>query len=515
MLRPARATLGPLPGIVALERSYRNSTPELLDEAGVIARRTIEIGERDADMGAMLARNLLWHVNEQAGDGAATAGVVLQEVFDRGLAYIAAGGNPMELRRHLLAGAQLVADELTRLASPIRGQQQLTQLANTVCHDAELAGFLGQMLDIIGEHGQLEIRAGRGRVLEQEYVEGMYWSGKPFSRDMLVTKPQLRVDLADVAILISDLEISAPEQLGPVLDAALAGGAKSLLVIARSAAASVVGLLISKNVRDRIVVVGSETPYIGASASAALDDMAILTGGRAILKAAGDTLQGVRPEDLGHARRCWADQNYFGILGARGDPRVLRRHVAALRAAFSASVDPDARRQLRQRIGKLLGGSATLWTGGITETEIEARKALAERTSEAVRGALSEGTVPGGGAALLDCRHVLRSRAETCLDADEKAAFRILGAALEAPMRTIVANAGYDAPQVLAAVDAAGPGCGFDVCTGQAVEMRVAGIVDSLTVTRTAFVSAVSAGALALTTDVLVHRSKPTQSTKP
>jgi chaperonin GroEL len=243
--------------------------------------------------------------------------------------------------------------------------------------------------------------------------------------------------------------------------------------------------------------------------------MAILTGGRPLIGAAGQTLKSCRLEDLGRARRVWADPNNFGIIGGKGNPRQLRRHIAGLRAAFARTRDQDARRELQQRIGKLLGGSATLWTGGVTEPEIRARQELAQRTADALRGAVLEGVLPGGGVSLLACRPALQQKLEQSSSLDEQTAYAILIKAVEQPIRTIVANAGYDAGEVLAQIKLTGAEYGFDTISGQIVNPVSVGILDVATVLRQAVQCAITSAALALTVEVLVHgnRSAATAAT--
>ena len=250
---------------------------------------------------------------------------------------------------------------------------------------------------------------------------------------------------------------------------------------------------------------------------ATLDDLAALTGGQPYSKTAGQSLASVKIEELGHARRAWADRYNFGIIGGKGDPRALREHIARLRAQHEKMDDLNEQRKLQQRIGKLMGGSATLFIGGLAEVEIERRKAVAERTAEALRGAIRAGVVPGGGVAYLDCRAVLREKlAQTPADqTDERTAYRILIKALEAPARAIIQNAGYNPDEMLAEIRLAGPGHGFDVRAEQVVNMAQAGIFDAAHTLQAALYSAVSSAALALTVDVLVHHKKPQQSTEP
>jgi chaperonin GroEL len=394
----------------------------------------------------------------------------------------------------------------------LSGQEQLAQIAESICYDPALAKLMGEIFDIIGEYGRLEIRAGRGRELEREYVEGMYWERGLASREMITDHTRVRTEFENAAILISDLDIEQPQQLFPALELALRAKIGALLIVANKLSDNAIGFLLANKKPEQFQVVAVQTPgYSKEEQAAALEDLAILTGGRPFIKVAGDTFEAIKVEHFGRARRVWADPRNFGIIGGKGDPRALRQHIATLRAAYSGSEDTVLQGKLLGRIGKLLGGSATLWIGGATELEINARLELAERTAAAMRGAMMEGVVPGGGLALLSCRQALQQQLEKAADTDERAAYRILLTALEAPLRTLVSNAGYDSSEVLAQINLAGPGYGFDVVSGQVVDMIRAGIWDAAVVQKSAAYAAIASGALALTIDVLVHRNGQAQ----
>jgi len=514
MVDVVRPTLGPLPRIVAIAKVVSSGMPELLDDGGIIARRIIQIPNRDEDMGAMFVRHMLWRLHEKIGDGAATAAVIFQSIYNQGLRYLVSGGNAMRLRHYLEAGLRVALDELAGMAIPVEDREKLTQIAESICYDAPLAKMLGEIFDILGEHGRLEVRSGRSRELEREYVEGMYWQAGIYSPAMITDRSRLRTDLENAAILISDLEIEDPRHLVPVLDKVVKAKIRTLMIVTTKLSDSVVNLVVALS-RDpaQFQAVAVKAPGLAlGDRVAALDDLAVLTGGRPFVKAAGYTLRQVTLEDLGHARRVWADRNNFGIVGGQADPRALRQHIANLRAAFARSDDPETRKKLRERIGKLMGGSATLWIGGTSELDINARKELAERTSDAVRGAIMDGILPGGGVALLACRPALRQMLDQSTDPDQRAACRILIEALEQPTRTIITNAGYDASEVMGEIKHAGPGCGFDVRSAQVVDVAQAGIFDAASVVREAVYSAVASAALALTVDVLVHHKKPKEA---
>jgi chaperonin GroEL len=512
-----RPTLGPLPHIVAIEKVIeRNQLPELLDSGGTIARRVIQIPNRLEDVGFMFLRQALWRQQEREGDGTATTAVLFQAVFDAGRHYLVAGGNAMGLRRHLENGLRLITTELERQTTQLYGKQKLTGLALTICHDDEMAKMMGEIFDIIGAYGQLDVRKGSGRELVREYIEGMFWECGLYSREMANDEHGLRANLENAAILISNLEIESPEQLIPLLEMAVKNEIKQLLMISQTLSDRAMGLLLAKPNRERIFVVAVKIPGISLDVQYdAMTDLAILTGGRALSNATGATLENVRLEDLGRARRVWADKEFFGIIGGRGDARLIRQHIAGLRQRFRNVKDTDEGKRLLERIGKLLGGSATLSIGGHSPISIEARMELAKRTAVTMRGAMRDGVVPGGGIALLACRKALHPFLKNAKDTDELAAYSILLQALEVPFRTIVSNAGIVPGSILADAEHRGPGYGYDAVTRQVVDMQKAGLYDAVSVVKGAVHTAIASAALALTTEVIVNRRNPPEMLNP
>jgi len=427
-------------------------------------------------MGAMLVRHLLCHLHEQFGDGTATAAVLLQSVHNQGVHYLASGGNAMRLRHYLEEGVQVILDELTSMTLHVEGRGQLAQIAQSICYDPPLAKMLGEIFDIIGEYGQLEIETIRGRELKREYTDGMFWaSAGLFSREMMTDHTRKLAEMENVAILISDLEIEDPRQLLPVMTMAAEAEIRSLLIVSNKLSTSAISLLVTNRDPEKF----------------------------------RETLENVKVQDLGRARRVWADRSRFGIVGGEGDPHALRRHMMSLRTLFGQTQDPEVRRKLQQRIGKLMGGVATLQVGGGSQMEIETRKELAEQAAGALRGAIREGVLPGGGVALLDCRGVLEGLRDQSTDPDERAAYHIMTRVMEIPARAICGNAGYDDSEVLAQIKLAGPGYGFDVVSGQVANLAQEGIFDVATVQKAAVNGAVTTAAMALTIDVLVHHKEP------
>jgi len=502
-----RPTLGPSARVVVVERILDDRMPEILDNGAMIAERIIQLPRRNEDAGAMLIREVVRRVGEQVGDGTATTAVIFQHVFNEGVRYLAAGGDGVGLRKHLEVGAEQVINELSEYAKPVSGRKDLAHLTETLCHDPHMAELLGEIFETIGEHGRLEIRAGRTRNTTREYVDGMYWEEGIVSQSMLTDMERLKTEFTDASILISDLDIRSPKQLIPVVELALNNKITALLLIVGSISDGVIAFLAANSHPEKLAMAVVKTPgWVKQEQADSMADLAIVTGGRPFVEAAGETFAPITAEDLGQARRVWVDLRNFGIVGGRGDSRLLRRHIASLESAYQCSDNLVRREKLRARFGKLLGGSATLWIGATTELQIEEKVEVAKRTASAVRGAIGQGVVPGGGAALLACRATLAETAAGTDDPDERAAYRILSEAVAQPFRTIVANAGYDVGEALAQVTERGKGFGFDVRLGETVDMAAARIVDAAAVQKIAAHSAITSAALALSIEVLVHR---------
>jgi chaperonin GroEL len=506
-----RPTLGPYSRLVAIESTIRrDKSPELLDSGGLIARRIIQLQDRDADMGAMLLRQMLWQLHEDVGDGTASAATIFQVLMKQGVRYIAAGGNAMRLRACLEAGAQLITDELERMTVPISGVEKLTQLAQTLTFDPDLAGVLGEIFDRIGRYGQLDIRPGRGNELEREYYAGMFWEGGPLSRISPGDSPRARQQLDHAGILISDLEIEEPFEMLALLALAVSADIHSVLLVANKISDRALSVLQLSPNREKVRVLPVKTPGRSSEVQwAALEDLSFVTGGQPILKAMGTSLRSVRLEQLGWAQQAWATQDHFGVVTGKGDPGRLEEHLACLRKAFASADDRARQELLRERIGKLSGMAATLWVGDVTTLQMERRKKLAERAARTLRLAMLNGVLPGGGVAYWDCCPVLQSRLEGAPDLEAHAAYRILIDALQAPMRALLTNAGVDSSQVIPQISQDHPGFGYDLFEGRVVDMLQAGILDSAAVAKAVILSAVHTAALALTTDVFVHRRNP------
>lgn len=508
-----RPTLGPLPRHVVVQRPHRNETPEVLDDAGLIARRIAQIADRDEDMGAMHVRQMLWRQREEEGDGAATTAVIYQALMDAGLRHLAAGGNAMRLRGFLEAALDDVLLELADQIEPLDGLTRIQQLAASICPDPVLPPLLAEIYATIGRYGHLDVRVALGPETEREYILGAFWEGGLLSQRLVTDPKRLRGEIDDAALLMTDFEIQDPRALVPALEAARSTGRGGLVIVARSLAPQVNAFL--QNVSSQTAHFKAMAVKVpGATAldqAAALEDLAALTGGQAFVQVTGVTLERVRPTQLGRARQAWADAQYLGILDGGGDRDALERHVDALLSSLH-SAEGEAEDKARERIGRLTGKVARLLIGGATAPETTLRRELAERAARVIRRALASGVVPGGGAALLACRPALQRALQDATDADARAAYRCLAEALAAPTRTLLANVSLPVEPTLARLK---PGQALDLRTGLRVTTQRAGLWDSAAVLHGAIRRAVSGAALALTVDVLVHHAKPETTFEP
>ena len=506
-------TLGPTP-----RRSIaRNQSKfELLDDGGLIARRIIALPEPEEDVGAMLLRQALWQARQHVGDGAATTAVLYEKIFSEGLRYIAAGADPMRLRSALMALLPGMTERLLAGARPLRSEAELKALALSVCYDEEMADTLGEVIHTVGRYGQVDVRAGHGRGMEHNYVDGAYWTGGVQSKEMLRGFQRPVAEMQEAAILVSDMDIEEPRQLVPLMSLALRLGLSQLLLIVSSISDTGLSVVLDERLKDKIrtVVVKLEA-FHPADLSLAQEDIALLTGARPLLQKAGDTLEQVRADDFGGARWVWADDSNFGFASGKGDPRKLRDQARRLRAAHSRAQDDDDKRRLLERLGRLNGGLATVYVGGIAEDEIRQRKETAERTLRALRRAADPGVIAGGGVALLRCRDALLAEAKAQDSLEEGVARLIMAAAAEAPIRQLLRNAGYEPSEILAQMRLCGAQAGFDVLRGEIVDNADAGVLDVAQVQVEALRRALSSAALALTIDVLVLHRQPETMTDP
>jgi chaperonin GroEL len=510
MVSAVRPTYGPLHGNVLVEAFDRNSRPEVLEEGGVIARRIIQLADRDEDVGGMMVRHLMWRMHDRFGDASVTAALIYQSIFDQGVKYILNGGNAMLLRTYLDQGAQLVLDALAKEAIPLSSQDQMTCLAKTLCPDKDIAQKLGDVFMHIGEHGQLEIKAGQGREAVVQFINGMTWRGEFFLRSMIMDQFKHRSELEDPAILVSNLLIGDPYELAEWLEKIIKAGVKRLILLARDISPDCLKVLeaarSSPESFDVIAVKLWET-----SERWELQDLAILTGGWMFVREAGYMLGNVKPEHMGHARQVWVELNQFGIIDGAGNSEIIQRHALQMLTALERSRDERLKRRLQTRIAGFTGKSAIYWLGGVTQLEIEEGVKLAERTANTMRGAIADGILPGGAISLVECLPALEGMLSS-EQAEERVAGQMISRALQVPIDTLITNSGENPFDIRARIKRHGKGYGFEVHSRKVKKMLRAGVYDVARAMKAAAYAGITAAALGLTVDVVVHPKKRKES---
>ena len=339
-------TLGPTP---RRSIAQNQSKFELLDDGGVIARRIVALPEQEDDVGAMLLRQVLWGVHQHVGDGAATTAVLYERIYIEGLRFIAAGADPMRLRARLMELLPDVSERLLAEARPLRNEAELQALAYSVCYDEEMAAVLAEIIHTIGQFGQVDVRAGHGRAMEYNYVDGSYWRGGVQSKEMLRGFQRGVAEMQDASILVTDMEIEEPRQLVPLMSLALRYGIKNLLLIVESISETGLSVVLDNRLKDKIrTVIVKIDDFHPGDLSIAQQDIALLTGARPLLQKAGESLEDVREGDFGRARWVWADDKNFGFASGKGDPLQLResKYGACGRHTKAAEDDDDRARLL-------------------------------------------------------------------------------------------------------------------------------------------------------------------------
>ena len=508
-------TLGPGARHVALQHSIRSRSPELLDDGGTIARRLLQLPDRDADVGAMLLRETLWRQTEAYGDGAATAAALYQTVFEEGCRFITAAGNAMLLRKHLERGMKMMLEDLAEQVRMIDEPSEIERLAASISGDADIAKRLADIFEVLGPHQPIEVREG-GRELQHDFFLGSYWDAKIPSTTVFEGRRGTRLNLEHTAWVISDFELDDLTALVKLVTDVYQAGFSSLVIMAKSFSEQIIAAQGANSRMRDFTLVYLEPSGLLDEQEAALEDVALITGGQVLRQAAGHRLDRIPAEAWGQSELAWLDSDRFGIIAGQGDAAAIQREIAALERRFAESGDERQAMVTRTRIGRLRGGSAVVWCGGSAESEIRHQQERITRTIAAIRSALLEGCLPGGGMALLACRPRLQARYESSGDIHERAACQILMRASAAPCKQLLVNAGHDAPGlIIHELQARRNGTGYDVQAGQFVEMAQGGAVDSAAAVMAAVRHGIGGAALALTVDVILHRPNPPLALNP
>jgi chaperonin GroEL len=495
-----RVTLGPRGRTVVIDREF--GAPQIVN-SGVVVAKSIELEDRFENMGAQLLREVAARTSEMAGDGTTTATVLAHSMIQEGLKYLAAGMNPMDLKRGIDHAIEVVVGELKALAQPCTLSQEIAHVATiSANNDRSIGELVAKAMDKVGREGAVSIEDGSGMASELEVVEGLQFDRGYLSAYFINNAERQSTVLEDVAIVLYDQRLSTVKDLVPLLEAAAKAGAP-LLVIAEDIDNEALATLVINSMRGAIKTCAVKAPGFGDRRKAMLQDIALLTGGQVIADELGLTLEKATFEHLGRARRVEVDKDRTTIVGGAGEPGRIQERIAALKKERDNLSSEYDRKQLDERIAKLSGGVAVIKVGAATETELKERKLRVEDALHATRAAVEEGIVPGGGVALVRARKGLQGLAMPTLDQD--CGVKIVARALEEPLRRIVINAAEEASIVLDRVDNASPrSFGYNAGTRQYGDMLEMDVIDPAKVTRLALQNAGSIASLVLTIDCMI-----------
>ena len=494
-----KVTLGPKGRNVVLERSFGGP---LVTKDGVSVAKEIELKDKFENMGAQMVREVASKTNDNAGDGTTTATVLAQAIVDEGMKYVAAGMNPMDLKRGIDKAVAAAIESLKTISRPTTTTKEVAQVgAISANSDQEIGDILAKAMDKVGKEGVITIEDGKSLNNELEVVEGMQFD-RGYLSPYFINTPERQVAVLDNPfILLHDKKVSNIRELLPVLEQ-VAKTSRPLLIIAEDVDGEALATLVVNSIRGILKVVAVKAPGFGDRRKAMLEDIAILTGGTVISSDLGLTLEKATLESLGQAKRVEVSKENTTIIDGAGDAQAIEGRVTNIRQQIEAASSDYDREKLQERVAKLAGGVALVKVGAATEVEMKEKKARVEDALHATRAAVEEGIVAGGGVALIRAKQSIRDLKG---DNDEQnAGIKIVLRAMEEPLRQIVANSG-DEPSVVVNEVARGEGnYGYNAQTGEYGDMVAMGVLDPTKVTRTALQNAASVAGLILTTDCMV-----------
>ena len=498
-----KTTLGPRGRHVALDKKF--GAPNVTHD-GVTVAKEIELEDPFQNMGAQLVKEAATKTNDVAGDGTTTATVLAQAIIHEGFKNVAAGANPMDVRRGLEKGLETVVESIKQLATPVQGRDDIAHIATISAADPEIGNILADIFEKVGKDGVITVEDGKSLAMEVEFTEGMKFDRGYISPYFVTSAERMESALEEPYVLVTDKKISAIQDLLPVLEKILQGGRKDFIVVAEDVDGDALATLVVNKLRGTLNALAVKAPGFGDRRKEMLQDMAILTGGVVISEETGRKLESATLEDLGRARRVVANKDETTIVEGRGDGEAIQGRVAQIKAQIDITTSDYDREKLQERLAKLSGGVAVIKVGAATEIEQKLRKSRVEDAISATKAAAEEGIVPGGGVALINAAGKL---AEVTIDGDQGVGARALRRALEEPLRQIVENAGLEGSVVVEEVRRQQRGqsntnIGFDVAAEEYTDMVKRGIIDPAKVTRSAVENAVSIAGMILTTEALI-----------
>jgi len=493
-----KVTLGPKGRNVVLEKSF--GAPTITND-GVSIAREIELKNHYENMGAQTVKEVATKTNDVAGDGTTTATVLAQAIFKEGLKNVAAGANPMIIKRGIEKAVNMIVDEIKTLSKPVEGKEAVSQVAAiSAGNDDEIGKLIAEAMEKVGQDGVISVEESKSMGTSLEVVEGMQFDRGYLSPYMVTDTDTMEAALEDPYILITDKKISSIQEILPLLEKVAQSG-KALMIMAEDVEGEALATLVVNKIRGTFNCVAVKAPGFGDRRKAMLEDIAILTGGQVITEDLGLKLENADINMLGQAHKVNITKEDTTVVEGHGDKEQIQSRIKQIKKQIDNTTSDFDREKLQERLAKLAGGVAVIQVGAATETELKEKKHRIEDALSATRAAVEEGLVSGGGTTLLDAIPVLDGLK---LEGDEATGVDIIRKALETPVRLIADNAGFEGSVIVERVKERDNGIGFDAYKGVFVNMIEAGIVDPAKVTRSALQNAASAAAMLLTTECLV-----------
>ena len=504
-----KVTLGPKGRNVIIDKSFGSP---VVTKDGVTVAKEIELEDKFQNMGAQMLREVASRTSDVAGDGTTTATILAQAIYREGAKTVAAGSNPMDIKRGIDKAVEAVIEELRKISKPTKDQKEIAQVGTiSANNDESIGNIIAEAMGKVGKEGVITVEEAKGLQTELEVVEGMQFD-RGYVSPYFVTNPEkMEVNFDDAYILIYDKKISGMKDLLPVLESAARSG-KPLVIIAEEIEGEALATLVVNKIRGTLQVAAVKAPGFGDRRKAMLEDIAILTGGKVISEEMGMKLENATLQDLGRARKLSIDKDNTTIIDGAGSRADLEGRVKQIRAQIDETTSDYDREKLQERLAKLVGGVALIRVGAATETEMKEKKARVEDALNATRAAVEEGIVPGGGVAYI---RTLPALEKLVLEGDQQVGVNIVKKALEEPLRMIAANAGMEGSIVVEKVKEKKGPFGFNAATEEYEDLVKAGVIDPTKVTRSALQNASSVAGLMLTTQCMVAEKPKKESAMP
>ncbi|MFH0762505.1 MAG: chaperonin GroEL [Candidatus Omnitrophota bacterium] len=502
-----KVTLGPKGRNVVIDKKFGSPT---ITKDGVTVAKEIELEDPYENMGAQMVKEVAEKTSDIAGDGTTTATILAEAIYRQGLKNVTAGANPMALKRGIEKAVEKIVEELGKLSTPIKDKKEIAQVATIAANsDHTIGELIAEAMDKVGKDGVITVEEAKSTATTLEVVEGMQFDQGYLSPYFVTDAERMEVLLEDPYILIYEKKISSIKDILPLLEK-IARASKPLLIIAEEVEGEALATLVVNKIRGTFVACAVKAPGYGDRRKAMLEDIAILTGGKAITEDLGIKLENVDIDELGRAKKVKIDKENTTIVEGAGKNQGINARIAQLKKQIEDTDSDYDKEKLQERLAKLAGGVAVINVGAATETEMKEKKARVEDALHATRAASQEGIVPGGGVAFLRCVAAIE---KLRLDGDEKIGVNIVKRAIEEPLRMIAQNAGLEGSVVVQRIKQEKTNVGYDVAQDAYVDMIEAGVIDPTKVTRSALQNAASIAALLLTTEAIIA-DKPEKDEK-